>query len=85
MALAQRERVVAQPAVRLTPVSHRVVKLARRDDTPTFPDHHLPHFDGRGGAAPMRSLSWGLEYLCCLRHLSLLIEELGATSLLDVG
>lgn len=85
MALAQRERVVAPPAVRLTPVSQRAVKLASRDDPPTFPDHHLPHFDGRGGAAPMRSLSWGLEYLCCLRHLSLLIEELGATSLLDVG
>ena len=80
--------LTSSPALRLTPVSQRAVKavtLARWDDVPTFPDRHLPHFDEQGGAAPMRSLSWGLEYLCYLRHLSLLIEELGATSLLDVG
>jgi len=85
MALAQRERVAAPPAVRPTPVSERVAKFNRQDDLYAFPYHHLPHFDPKGGATAMRSLSWGLEYLCYLRHLSLLIEELDAQSLLDVG
>ena len=82
--------LTSSPAVRLTPVStastasQRAASLAWRD-LPTFPDHHLPHFDGHGGAAPLRALSGGLEYLCTLRHLALLIEELGATSLLDIG
>ncbi|HUQ79563.1 MAG TPA: class I SAM-dependent methyltransferase [Gemmatimonadaceae bacterium] len=85
MALAQRERVAAPPAVRPTPVSERATKLNRQADPYTFPHHHLPHFDAHGGATAIRSLSRGLEYLCCLRHLSLLIEELDASSLLDVG
>src|SRR5688572_22796204 len=89
MAFAQRERVVAPPAVRLTPASGRAAMFDqrddRRDDLHRFPHHHLPHFDAQGGATAMQSLSWGLEYLCYLRHLALLIEELGATSLLDVG
>ena len=85
MAFAQRERVVAPPEVRVTPLSSRAAMFDRRDDRYGFPHHHLPHFDAQGGATAMRSLSWGLEYLCYLRHLALLIEDLGATSLLDVG
>jgi 2-polyprenyl-3-methyl-5-hydroxy-6-metoxy-1,4-benzoquinol methylase len=85
MALAQRERVAAPPAVRLTPVFERATTLTRQDDPYAFPFHHLPHFDADGGATAIRSLASGLEYLCGLRHLALLIEELGASSLLDVG
>jgi hypothetical protein len=74
MALAQRARVAAPPAVRLTPVFERTATVL-----------HLPPLDPRGGGTGIRSMSSRLEHLCCLRHLRLLIEQLDARSLLDVG
>lgn len=84
MALAQRDRM-APPVARPASASERAAKFNRQDDLYAFPYHHLPHFDAQGGASAVRSLSWGLEYLCYLKHLALLIEQTGAESMLDVG
>lgn len=50
-----------------------------------FPYHHLPHFDARGDAITMRRLRWGIKYLCLLRRLTEIIEELQPETMLDVG
>lgn len=49
-----------------------------------FPYHHTPYFQG-GTPRIVRSLSWGLEYLCYLHHARQLIEDLKPASILDVG
>jgi len=50
-----------------------------------FPYHHIPYFDDTGTAKSIRSLSWGLDYLCYLKHLCEEIHSYGPQSLLDVG
>lgn len=50
-----------------------------------FPYHYLPHWPGDGAAVRLRGLSWGLEYLCYLRHAKELIESFAPSSVLDVG
>ena len=50
-----------------------------------FPYHYTPHFDENGVGLHYRHLSWGLEYLCYLKHIQLLAETLQPKSVLDVG
>ena len=51
-----------------------------------FPYHHIPHFDKTSDVGVRtRTLGWGLEYLCNLKHIKNLIENLSPKSVLDVG
>lgn len=50
-----------------------------------FPYHHLAFRDAGGEPCRHRVLPWGLEYLCCLEHLRLVVEQLQPDSVLDVG
>ncbi len=50
-----------------------------------FPYHYTPHFDENGVGLHYRYLSWGLEYLCYLKHIQLIAEALRPSSVLDVG
>jgi len=59
-------------------------KFAIQDGQYEFPYHHIPHFRG-GAPSTIRSLNWGLEYLCYLRLLAERVMELAPASVLDVG
>lgn len=59
-------------------------KFAMQDGQYEFPYHHIPHFRGERPSS-VRSLGWGLEYLCYLRALVERVHELAPASMLDVG
>lgn len=50
-----------------------------------FPYHHIPHFRGHGRPSVVRSLSWGLEYLCYTGAAVAEAARLRPASVLDVG
>ncbi len=61
-------------------------RFQQQDRAYKFPYHYIPHFDEKTGAAvSMRSLGWGLEYLCYLRHIVEIARDLSPQSVLDVG
>ena len=50
-----------------------------------FPYHYIPHFDAPGRPSVLRTLSWGLEYLCYMHHIKQLVDSLAPASVLEVG
>jgi 2-polyprenyl-3-methyl-5-hydroxy-6-metoxy-1,4-benzoquinol methylase len=60
-------------------------KYKIQDDQYSFPYHHIPHFDSKGVGVCFRTLSWGFEYLCYLRHIRELVHSLTPSSVLEVG
>lgn len=61
-------------------------KFALQDKHYEFPYHHIPNFDKTTGAGVRtRTLGWGLEYLCNLKHIKELVESYSPKSVLDVG
>jgi 2-polyprenyl-3-methyl-5-hydroxy-6-metoxy-1,4-benzoquinol methylase len=61
-------------------------KFELQDKHYEFPYHHIPHFDKTSGVGVRtRTLGWGLEYLCNLKHIRDLIENLSPKSVLDIG
>jgi 2-polyprenyl-3-methyl-5-hydroxy-6-metoxy-1,4-benzoquinol methylase len=51
----------------------------------SFPYHHLAYFDENGTGHTMRTLYWGLEYLCYIRHVQEIAMGLKPDSVLDIG
>jgi len=51
----------------------------------TFPYHHIPHFTAAGAPSLMRTLRWGMEYLCYQHHAIERTRALDPTSVLEVG
>jgi len=56
-----------------------------QDDLYSFPYHHIPHFDNEGVGVRFRTLNWGFEYLCYLRHIREIVQSLRPSSVLEVG
>lgn len=56
-----------------------------QDDQYEFPYHFIPHVDHRGIARRQRTLSWGFEYLCYMKHIAERIVNSNPSSVLDVG
>jgi SAM-dependent methyltransferase len=64
----------------------RTDKFLQQEKEYEFPYHHIPHFDPRTGTGLIsRSLGWGLEYLCYMKHIQELVDSLSPDSVLDVG
>lgn len=50
-----------------------------------FPYHHIPHFRSAGRPSVVRTLSWGLEYLCYMSEVRAIATGARPESVLDVG
>lgn len=51
----------------------------------TFPYHHIPHFKRAGVPSLLRTLRWGMEYLCYQHHVIERTRALQPASVLEVG
>lgn len=51
----------------------------------TFPYHHIPHFNEEGVPTLIRTLQWGMEYLCYQHHVIERTRALEPSSVLEVG
>lgn len=50
-----------------------------------FPYHHTAHFLDDGSAIRLRDLNWGFDYLACLKHACMIVENHNPDSVLEVG
>ena len=50
-----------------------------------FPYHYIPYFTSSNYGKNYRHLSWGMEYLCYIKHIINIILEINPKSVLDVG
>lgn len=60
-------------------------KFSMQDSQYLFPYHYIPFFDRRGSARRYRTFGWTYEYLCYLKHVTEIINELKPKSILDAG
>lgn len=60
-------------------------KFKIQDKQYNFPYHYLPHFDEKGAVQRYRVLTWGLEYLCYLKHVEEMVKKIQPSSVLEVG
>ncbi|MDG5815766.1 class I SAM-dependent methyltransferase [Chitinispirillales bacterium ANBcel5] len=60
-------------------------KFQMQESQYKFPYHYIPYFKQDGTPTVVRSLCWGIEYLCYQKYLNKKIKDMNPNSVLDIG
>lgn len=66
-------------------MNHPNSKFEIQENQYHFPYHYIPHLDEHQNVVNHRSLNWGFKYFTYLLRIKAIVEELKASSILDVG